>query len=184
MILHNNTEIVNRGGTAFAQLLFVVFAAVLTCVVYFSTTGAGISAAGGRGTPRPDETSADIGKAKEHFERGIRYSLNREYDKAIVEYQKSLRYNHHAAVVHSNLGFAYFDKGDYDKAIESQKNALKIDGANSNAYYGIAMAYEKKGLKDDAIKSWEKFMEIAEPHTLWWKKARQRLKRLQAEKDI
>ncbi|MFQ5329042.1 MAG: tetratricopeptide repeat protein [Thermodesulfobacteriota bacterium] len=161
----------------FSSALFV------TLFLSFYATGEGVAVARGRGDLRPSHAVPETHQAVKHFNRGVRYSLRKDYDKAIEEYKQSLLYNNRVAIVHSNLGFVYLDKGEYDLAIESQKRALAIDPSSINAFYGIAMAYEKKGSKENAIKSWEQFLEVADPHTPWWKKARERLKRLKAEKD-
>src|SRR3990172_1848784 len=84
-------------------------------------------------------TPQDPAKAKEHFEKGVNYSLKKEYDKAIAEYLDSLKYNPNAAVVHSNLAFAYFDKGNPDMAIQEHKKAIELDPEHANAYYGMAL---------------------------------------------
>ena len=119
-------------------------------------------------------------KAKEHFEKGVNYSLKKEYDMAIAEYLESLRYNPDVAAVHSNLAFAYFDKGNLDLAIQEHKKAIEIDPANSNAFYGMALIYENMGNKTEAIRYWEQFKKLTEPHSLWWNKAQERLEKLKS----
>lgn len=121
-------------------------------------------------------------KAKEHFEKGVNHSMNKEYDKAIVEYSESIRYNPGVAAAHSNLAFAYADSGNTDMAVKEHQRALEIDPAYANSYYGIAMIYEALGNKAEAIKSWEEFIKHTEPHGSWWDKAQQRLERLKSEK--
>jgi tetratricopeptide (TPR) repeat protein len=127
------------------------------------------------------DISSNYITAKEHFEKGLKYSINKEYDKAITEYLESLKYNPDAPVVHTNLGFAYFDKGNLDMAIEEQKKAIESNPEDSNAYYGLALAYERKGEKEKAIKTWEEFIKLAESHTAWWSKAKERLEKLKEE---
>jgi len=176
-----NKRVVERA--VFVKRLFRA-ALFVTLFLSFYATGERVAGARGRGDLRPTHTILETHKAQEYFNRGVRYSLHKKYDQAIEAYKKSLRYNNRAAIVHSNLGFVYLDRGDYDLAIASQKRALAIDPSSVNAYYGIAMAYEKKGAKEEAMNNWEKFLKIAEPHTPWWKKAREHLKRLKAEIDV
>ena len=121
-------------------------------------------------------------KAKEHFEKGVNYSLKKEYDKAIAEYLESLKYNPNAAVVHSNLAFAYFDKGNPDMAIQEHKKAIELDPEHANAYYGMALIYEANGNNAEAIKNWEAFLKLTQPHSLWWNKAQERLEKLKRGK--
>ena len=121
-------------------------------------------------------------KANEHFEKGVNYSLKKEYDKAIAEYLESLKYNPNAAVVHSNLAFAYFDKGNPDMAIQEHKKAIELDSEHANAYYGMALIYEANGNNAEAIKNWEAFLKLTQPHSLWWNKAQERLEKLKRGK--
>jgi tetratricopeptide (TPR) repeat protein len=121
-------------------------------------------------------------KAKEHFEKGVDYSLKKEFDKAIAEYLESLKYNPNVASVHSNLGFAYFDKGDIEMAVKEYKKAIELDPQHGNSYYGMALVHEKKSEKEDAIKNWEEFLKLTQPHSLWWNKAQERLKILKEGK--
>ena len=121
-------------------------------------------------------------KANEHFEKGVNYSLKKEYDKAIAEYLESLKYNPNAATVHSNLAFAYFDKGNPDMAIQEHKKAIELAPEHANAYYGMALIYEAKGNNAEAIKNWEAFLKLTQPHSLWWNKAQERLEKLKRGK--
>lgn len=113
--------------------------------------------------------------AREHFEKGVRLSLQKDYEAAIAEYEKSLEYNPQSAPAYNNLGFAYYDKGDIDKAIEAQKKALDIDPQLPNGYYGLALALEKKGDEEGALENWKAFIKYAEPHSKWWIKAQERI---------
>ena len=126
--------------------------------------------------------TSDSNKANEHFEKGVSYSLKKEYDKAIAEYLESLKYNPNVAAVHSNLAFAYFDKGNPDMAIQEHKKAIELDPEHANAYYGMALIYEAKDNNAEAIKNWEAFLKLTQPHSLWWNKAQERLEKLKRGK--
>ncbi len=165
-------------------LIAVICVTVAIAVgVYFAKTRDGSKAniAGKRDTAQTS-TPQNLTKAKEHFEKGVNYSMKKEYDKAIAEYLESLRYNPGVAAAHSNLAFAYFDKGNLDLAIQEHKKTIEIDPANSNAYYGMALIYENMGNKAEAIKSWQEFIRLTEPHSLWWNKAQERLEKLKSDK--
>jgi len=132
-------------------------------------------------TSPADNGNAVSPQAKEHYDKGVQFSMQKKLPEAIAEYKKSLEYNPESAEAHSNLGFAYFDSGDTDQAIAEQAEAVRINPEFSNAYYGLAMAHEKKGSTQEAIDNWKKFLEHATPHTIWWEKATDRLKNLEAE---
>jgi len=171
-------------GNWFLLVIAVIGVAVaITVGVYYAKTRDGSKAdIAGRGDTAQVSTPQNQAKAKEHFERGVNYSLKKEYDKAIAEYLESLRYNPNVAAVHSNLAFAYFDKGNLDSAIQEHKKTIEIDPANSNAYYGMALIYENRGNKTEAIRYWEEFVKLTEPHSLWWNKAQERLEKLKSDK--
>lgn len=123
------------------------------------------------------QTKAD--KLREHFNRGLRYSFSKDYDKAIKEFEEVLKLNPNSAEAYNNIGFAYFDKGDIDNAIIQHKKALEVNPKLANAYYGLALAYEKKDKVQDAITNWDKYIELAPPGTVWVQKAKERRDKLQ-----
>lgn len=173
-----------RGKLSGGLLLVVAIIGIAVAIavgVYFAKTrdGSTEGVANREGTTQIS-VPQNQAKAKEHFEKGVNYSLKKEYDKAIAEYLESLRYNPDVAAVHSNLAFAYFDKGNLDLAIQEHKKAIEIDPANSNAFYGMALIYENMGNKTEAIRYWEQFKKLTEPHSLWWNKAQERLEKLKS----
>ena len=129
-----------------------------------------------------DQTSAQApgtDPAKEHFDKGVQYSLRGEYDAAIKEYEETIKSNPNSPEAYNNMGFAYMDKGDTDKAVELQKKALELNPKFANAYYGMAQAMEKKGDKAGALKNWKEFKKLSEPHSRWWTKAEERIQALE-----
>lgn len=173
-----------RGKLSGGLLLVIAIIGVAVTIavgVYFAKTrgGSNVDVANREGTTQIS-VPQDQAKAKEHFEKGVNYSLKKEYDKAIAEYLESLRYNPDVSVAHSNLAFAYFDKGNLDLAILEHKKAIEIDPANSNAFYGMALIYDNMGNKTEAIRYWEQFKRLTEPHSLWWNKAQERLEKLKS----
>ena len=123
--------------------------------------------------------AADPGK--EHFDKGVQFSLKGQLDDAIREYEAVLTYNPKSAEAHNNLGFAYFDKGDIDKAIEHQKLAVESNPNLANGYYGLALALEKKGDKKGAIENWKQFAALSQPHSKWWMKAQEHIQALEGK---
>jgi len=119
--------------------------------------------------------------AKEHFDKGVQYSLKGQLDDAIKEYEAVLTYNPKSSEAHNNLGFAYFDKGDIDKAIEHQKKAVEANPNLANGYYGLAPALEKKGDKKAAIENWKQFASLSQPHSKWWMKAQEHIQALEGK---
>ena len=119
--------------------------------------------------------------AKEHFDKGVQFSLKGQLDDAIKEYEAVITYNPKSAEAHNNLGFAYFDKGDIDKAIEHQKMAVEVNPNLANGYYGLALALESKGDKKAAIENWKQFAALSQPHSKWWMKAQEHIQALEGK---
>ena len=140
---------------------------------------------GGQETKQADTTATQApAEAKMHYDKGVQLAMKGQFQEAIGEYNKSLEYNPESAEAHSNLGFAYFDIGNIEQAIVEQTRSIEIMPEYSNAYYGLAMAYEKDGNKTEAINNWKKFLEYATPNTIWWEKANDRLKNLEAKESL
>jgi len=128
----------------------------------------------------PHSTPSD--PVMEHFNKGLRNSLQGKYDKAIKEYRAVLKARPDSAAAYNNIGFAWYDKKDMDKAIKNHKKALELNPDLANGYYGLALAYEKKGDKEKALKNWQEFTKRADPSSKWHLKAMDHIKKLTANK--
>jgi tetratricopeptide (TPR) repeat protein len=72
--------------------------------------------------------AADILSARDWFEKGYQYHMNKEYDKAIEAYTSAIALDTNNAVAYHNRGLAYYyDKGQYDRAIEDYNKAIALD---------------------------------------------------------
>ncbi|MFH1258585.1 MAG: tetratricopeptide repeat protein [Elusimicrobiota bacterium] len=89
---------------------------------------------------RSDELSA-----ADWFQMGSNAAKLKEYDTAILYFQKALHINPKDAGVYMVMGLAYDDKGNYDKAIELYEKAIRINPEHVDAYYTMGQAYAKKG---------------------------------------
>ncbi|MBI3353658.1 MAG: tetratricopeptide repeat protein [Nitrospirae bacterium] len=81
-------------------------------------------------------------------EKGNEYSLKKEYDNAIENYNKAIAFNPDDADVYTQRGKAYYDKGQYDKAIEDFNRAIALNPNDENAYAMRGFAYIHKGQYD------------------------------------
>jgi tetratricopeptide (TPR) repeat protein len=124
-----------------------------------------------------------IDQGKLHFDSGISNLYQQNYDEAIEEFEKSLKFNPHSPSTLNNIGFAWFDKGEMDKAIEYQARALLADSEFANAYYGLALAFESKGDVDGAIENWKEFLRRTEPESKWARKAETHIEKLTNEPE-
>jgi len=98
--------------------------------------------------------------AEEAMNKGVDYSFEGKYDKAIAEFNKAIAINPNLAEAYGERGSAYKHKGDYDRAISDQTKVIKIDPRSDVAYYNRGNAYAKKGNLDQAISDYTKSIEI------------------------
>ena len=57
--------------------------------------------------------------------RGWRYNLKGDFDRAIVDLNEALRRDPKMAYAYNNRGWAYYEKGEYDRAIADLNEALR-----------------------------------------------------------
>lgn len=154
---------------------FIAFAIMTVAVPYGCSKGE---------DKQPQEQAAQTQQgdpAKEHFEKGVQFTLKGQHDEAVKEYEAVLTFNPNSAEAHNNLGFAYYDKGDAQKAAEHQKKAVELNPDLANGYYGLALALEKTGDKKGAIENWKQFASLSQPHSKWWIKAQEHLAALEGK---
>ena len=65
-----------------------------------------------------------------HNNRGLSYYNQKDYDKALEEYDTAVRLDPTLAVVYSNRGMAYYQKGDYVTAVEDCSHAIRLNPAD------------------------------------------------------
>src|SRR3990172_5870444 len=90
-------------------------------------------------------------QAKEWFEKGYDYDINKEYDNAIEAYTKAIQLDPNYAEAHYNRGLSYSSKGQYDKAVEDYSRAIIINPNYTDAYYRRGRTYYSKVQYDKAI---------------------------------
>jgi tetratricopeptide (TPR) repeat protein len=69
------------------------------------------------------------------------------YDRAIEDYNATLRLDPNYAFAYYNRGIAYYDKGMYDRAIEDYNAALRINPNFADARNNLELARKARGLK-------------------------------------
>ena len=65
--------------------------------------------------------------AEEFRARGWTFVENRDFARAIADFDQAIRLDPNFARAYRNRGFAHFNKGDYDRAIADYEAALRID---------------------------------------------------------
>jgi len=94
--------------------------------------------------------------------RGNVHLGNRNYDRAIDDYNKAIRLDTKYAVGFNNRGIAYLRKGRIDRAIEDFDEAIRLNPKYAMAFVNRAIAHQEKALWDfDAYLAEGKYEDLA-----------------------
>lgn len=126
------------------------------------------AAAAASSSSAPDTEMADDGKAEKvagdaEKAKGNALYMKRQFDEAIVHYQKAWELNPKDITYLNNLAACYFEKGDYQESIKQCEKAIE-EGRSLRADYKlvakafgrIGSAYDKLDDLDKAISNYEK----------------------------
>jgi len=95
-----------------------------------------------------------------HNNRAIQFWQERQYEKAIVEWNKAIKIAPSLAILHHNLANACLNLERYDKAIEIWEKTIELHPNLAEAYNNLGCAYYKIGEPDLAAKNWKKVLEL------------------------
>ncbi len=109
-------------------------------------------------------------EAKAHFKKAHEFLKSRQLEKALKEFQETVKLSPKTPVAHYWVGMAFFFKRDLKKATEKFKEVLKLDPKNYHAMAMIGKIYTLDKTKlDDAAKYLRMAMKInpefAEAHS-------------------
>jgi tetratricopeptide (TPR) repeat protein len=100
--------------------------------------------------------------------RGNAYTGKGEYDKAIEDYDASIKLNPNYSKPFNNRGVAYQKKEDYDRAIQDFDAAIKIDQKYADAFTNRAETYRKKGDYPSALKDFDEAIQLQPKLKVLW----------------
>lgn len=89
----------------------------------------------------PEDMALDKNEFEEAYYESIIQKSIENYDKAIIELEKCLKFQPENAVIHNELGRNYFFKKDYLNAEISFKKAISIDAKNKWYLIGLYDVY-------------------------------------------
>jgi Tfp pilus assembly protein PilF len=84
------------------------------------------------------------------FERGLRQLKNRNYEKAIEEFNQAIQFDPNFKEAYSGRGFAQLQSGQVSQALLSYQHILKIDPEAASAYSGLALIHTRLGDYDQS----------------------------------
>ncbi len=124
---------------------------------------------------------AGTDEVEQCFKRGIKYTNEEKYDKAIQEFTRVITGDKDYANAYLGLGIVYAHKKRDKEAVELLKKAIELGPEKKMAYFILARVYEKLEEDENAIQTWEKFLTL-DPEEKYIKIANRHLKRLKAKK--
>ena len=105
--------------------------------------------------------------AQGYYDRGISYLQVKDYERALVEFQRSLQTDSGNKMPYYALGVVHDLMGKLDDAVAFYKQALDIDSEFSEAHNALGVVYTKQQKWKDALKSFREALEnklYATPH--------------------
>jgi tetratricopeptide (TPR) repeat protein len=102
-----------------------------------------------------DSSSATAkSRAIAYNNRGNAYIAKGDYDRAILDYNESIKLNADYARAFNNRGVAYQKKGDHDRAIKDFDEAIRLKPDNASAFVNRAKTYWSTGEYDRSARDY------------------------------
>jgi type IV pilus assembly protein PilF len=98
-------------------------------------------------------------KAEGYYNRGITHLQSKDYEKALVEFQRSVQTDSKYKLSYYAMGTVYDYMGKYGEAEKYYKEAIDIDPDFSDAYNSLGTVYMKQKKWKEAIKSLKKALD-------------------------
>ncbi len=92
--------------------------------------------------------------------RGNAFSSKGEYDRAIQDYDQSIKLNPNYARAFNNRGVAYQKKGEYDRAMNDFDESIKLNPQYASAFVNRAQAYLNKGEYERAVRDYDEAIRL------------------------
>lgn len=99
-------------------------------------------------------------QAMEHFNRGLIYLQQNEYDQAREEFQTSLSHSPRYQRAHLNIGLTYYYQGKYQQALHHYQQEMQINPNESRTYNNIAVIYSAQGNNREAVQMWKRAVQL------------------------
>jgi len=107
-----------------------------------------------------DVVKKSPGKPRAHYNLGLALQERGALERAIEEYQITLKLDPSDTASHNNLGNIYSHQGQSEDALSHYQAALKIEPGSSIAHYNLANEYLNQGRLDEALDHYNLALEI------------------------
>lgn len=116
--------------------------------------------------------------------KGYDAQQRKQFDQAIIYYQKAIAIDPAYPMPHNDLGIAYEEKGWFDRAEEEYLKAIAVDPHFVDAYANLALLYERLGQLEKALVYWKKRVDFGHPNDPWTRRAIDRLSLLSKQIEL
>ncbi len=131
---------------------------------------------------------ADRPSAASHNALGQYYLAQKQFDKAIDQFDAALALNPNDARSHLDLGAALIEKGkldqggkgieDFSRSVEHLNKGLELNSSSLEGYFNRALAYQYMMLSHEAETAWKEYLQ-RDASSPWAEEARRNLKTLE-----
>ena len=98
-----------------------------------------------------------IDLAQLYYNRGVEYAAKGECDRAIADYNQSIRLDPKYVLAYNKRGDCFTRQGSNFRALEDYAKAIELDPTNSRVYFNRGDIFWKKGDFDRAISEYTEF---------------------------
>jgi len=98
--------------------------------------------------------------AGDYNNRALVWEFRGDLDKAMTDYNKSIRLDPKYPSAYNNRGMIWAQQGKYDQAIADFDQAIKLDAKYVDAYYNRSNAYYAAGEFESAVADYTKILEL------------------------
>ena len=134
--------------------------------------------------------------AQSHHDLGRLYLTQRDFEKAIDQFDKALKMGGKVAQLESDYGAALMEMGkanrlkdeggrsfeEFARALEHLTKAINLDGRLLEARFNRALVYQYLMLPNDAEADWRSYLD-QDPGSRWADEARRNLKQIEDQKQ-
>ena len=99
--------------------------------------------------------------AQEHLIAGQNYTDQKQWDRAIDEFNKAIEIDPNLAGAYSGRGDAFSYRREYDRALADYTMVIQLEPNNAAAYYSRGNAYDEKDEYNKAIADYTRAIELA-----------------------
>jgi tetratricopeptide (TPR) repeat protein len=103
-----------------------------------------------------------------HNNRGNAYAARGDFNRAILDYDQSIKLNSNYARAYNNRGVAYQKKGEYSRAINDFDEAIRLNPNNSNAFANRAETYSYTGDYALSVRDYDEAIRLRPMSDMLW----------------